>query len=145
MPVVKKSALVPYTPEQMFLLVNDVESYPQFLPWCSASRVLSEEGDEIRALVKLSHGKLRKTFTTCNRVQRGKMIEIRLGEGPFRLLEGFWRFDHTTAGRCRVSLDLEYEFSSRLLRIVLGPVFSQIANTLVAAFCQRAREIYVES
>lgn len=142
MPVVRRSSLVPYSAEQMFDLVNDVESYPRFLPWCTDSRILRQHGDEMRVSVDLARGGVRKTFTTSNRIQRGKMIEIRLVEGPFRLLEGFWRFDHMAERRTRISLDLEFEFSTRLIQFAFGPVFHQIANTLVDAFCKRAHEMY---
>lgn len=145
MPVVKRSSLVPYSAEQMFELVNDIESYPQFLPWCTGSRILSRQGDEIRASVDLARGGVQKTFTTCNRAQHGKMIEIRLVEGPFRLLEGFWRFDALAERRTRILLDLEFEFSSRLIQFAFGPIFHQIANSLVDAFCKRAHEIYGKS
>ncbi len=145
MPAVRRNALVPYTTEQMFLLVNDIESYPQFLPWCESCRILSRQGDEIRASLDLVRGKVRKTFTTSNRVQHGKMIEIRLVEGPFRLLEGFWRFDSLAERRTRVSLDLEFEFSNRLVHFAFGPVFHQIANSLVDAFTKRAHEVYGRS
>ena len=142
MPAVRRSALVPYTTEQIFHLVNDVESYPQFLQWCEESEILSRQGDEIRARLNLVKGGVRKTFITSNRVQAGKMIEIRLVEGPFRLLEGFWRFDAVADRRTRVSLDLEFEFSNRLVHFAFGPVFHQIANSLVEAFTKRAHEVY---
>lgn len=142
LPVVKKSSLVPYRAGQMFELVNDVDSYSEFLPLCVGSGVLERKGDEIKASVEFAKGGVRKAFTTLNRVQPGKMIEIRLVEGPFRLLEGFWRFDPIGEERSRVSLDLEFEFSSRLIQLAFGPVFHQIANSLVEAFCQRARQVY---
>lgn len=143
--VVKKSSVVPYKAAEMFELVNDVEAYPEFLPWCEGSRIVSRSGDELRASLDLVRGGIRKTFTTSNRAQPGKMIEIRLVDGPFRLLEGFWRFDEFESGRCRVSLDLEFEFSSRVVRFAFGPVFHQIANSLVDAFCKRARDVYGKS
>lgn len=142
MPVVQRNALVPYTTEQMFDLVNDIESYPRFLPWCEDSRIVSRQGDVVRARLELAKGGVKKTFTTSNRVQHGKMIEIRLVEGPFRLLEGFWRFDGVADRRSRVSLDLEFEFSNRLAQFAFGPVFHQVANSLVEAFCKRARDVY---
>lgn len=145
MPVVRRNSMVPYSAEQMFDLVNDIESYPKFLPWCTGSRILRQQGDEIHAAVDLARGGVHKTFTTCNRIQRGKMIEIRLVEGPFRLLEGFWRFDRLAERRTRVMLDLEFEFSNRLVQFAFGPVFHQIANSLVDAFCKRAHEIYGKS
>lgn len=139
---INKSALVPYSPAQMYALVDDIESYPEFLPWCSAARVLMRGDDEVRASLALSKGGVDKTFTTCNRNQKNKMIEMRLVEGPFRHLEGFWRFDALGEDGCKVSLDMEFEFSSRMLGLVVGPVFSQVANSLVDSFQQRAVEVY---
>lgn len=142
MATIHKSALVPYSSAQMFALVNDIESYAQFLPWCRTSAVLARGIDEIRASVEIAHGALHKSFTTLNRLQQDKMIEMRLVEGPFRRLEGFWRFDILGEKACKVSLDLDFEFSNRLVGMAMGPVFTQIANTLVDAFCKRARDVY---
>lgn len=139
---ISKSALVPYSPAEMFALVDDIEAYPQFLPWCSAASVLERSADEVHASIALSKGGVDKAFTTCNRIQNGKMIEMRLVEGPFRHLEGFWRFDALGNDGCKVSLDMEFEFSSRMLGMVVGPVFSQVANSLVDSFQQRAVEVY---
>ncbi len=142
MTTIRKSALVPYTPAQMFALVDDIEAYPEFLPWCKSARVLSRTEDEVRATLELSKGGVEKAFTTCNRLQKNKMIEMRLVEGPFRRLEGFWRFEPLGDAGCKVSLDLEFEFSSRMLGMVVGPVFSQVANSLVDSFQKRAVDVY---
>jgi len=139
---ISKSALVPYTPAQMFALVDDIEAYPRFLPWCRRSRVLSRNEDEVRATLELSKGGVEKAFTTCNRNQKDKMIEIRLLDGPFKRLDGYWRFDALGEDGCKISLDLEFEFASRMLDMVVGPVFSQIANSLVDAFMKRAVDVY---
>jgi len=139
---ISKSALVPYTPAQMFALVDDIEAYPAFLPWCRGARVLSRTDDEVKATIELSKGGVEKAFTTCNRNQKDKMIEMRLVEGPFKHLEGFWRFDALGDEGCKVSFDLEFEFASRMLGMVVGPVFSQIANSLVDSFHKRAVEVY---
>ncbi|MCG5535343.1 type II toxin-antitoxin system RatA family toxin [Ectothiorhodospira mobilis] len=139
---ISRQAVVPYTPQEMFDLVNDVESYPRFLPGCRSAAVLERGDDEVKASVELAKGAVRKSFTTRNRLQRHKMIEMRLVEGPFRQLEGFWRFDVLEDGRTRVALDLDFEFSSRLVRAVVGPVFHQVANSLVESFVRRAREVY---
>lgn len=139
---VHKNALVPYGAAEMFALVDDIESYPQFLPWCKSAQVLSRNDDEVRATLELAKGKLSKSFTTCNRLQRNKMIEIRLVEGPFHHLEGFWHFKTLDEQACKVSLDMDYEFSNTLLSLAVGPVFSQIANSLVDAFCKRAVDLY---
>jgi ribosome-associated toxin RatA of RatAB toxin-antitoxin module len=134
--------LVPYSPAEMFALVDDIDRYPEFLPWCSAARVLARSDDEVRARISLSKSGVDKSFTTCNRNQKNKMIEIRLEEGPFRRLQGYWRFDALGDAGCKVSLDLEFEFSSRVLGMVVGPVFSQVANSLVDSFQKRAVGVY---
>lgn len=142
MTIVNKSALVPYTPAEMFALIDDVERYPEFLPWCKSARVLARSDDELRATLALSMSGVEKSFTTCNRNQKNKMIEVSLVEGPFRHLRGFWRFDALGDAGCKVSLDMDFEFSSRMLGLVVGPVFSQVANSLVDSFLKRAVEVY---
>ncbi len=139
---INKSALVAYTPAEMFALVSDIEAYPEFLPWCRAAKVLWREGDELKASIEMAKGSLQKSFTTHNREQRDKMIDVRLVEGPFKRLDGYWRFDALGERACKVSLDLEFEFATRMLDMMIGPVFSQIANTLVDSFQQRAVQVY---
>lgn len=142
MQTISRSALVPYTNVQMYDLVNDIKSYPDFLPWCRNSRIISEDEDEIRAELELVKGALHKTFATCNRLQHNKMIEMRLLEGPFKHLEGFWRFTSLNETSSKVSLDMAFEFQSRLLTMTVGPMFNQIANSLVDAFTERAKQVY---
>ncbi len=142
MPTINKTAVVPYSAEQMYALVDNIEQYPEFLPWCNKSEVLSRTEDEVRATLHLAKGAIHKSFTTCNRLQPGKMIEVRLISGPFRQLEGFWRFEDVSETTSKVALDLEFEFSSRLLRMAIGPIFHQVANSFVDVFCQRAQAIY---
>lgn len=142
MPVVKRTEDMKYSPEQMYALVNDVRSYPDFLPWCESSEIISETEDEVRATLCLAKGALKKSFTTCNRLQQNKMIEVRLVSGPFRHLEGFWRFEPIDNGGCRVSLDLEFEFANKLVSLAIGPIFHQIAGSMVGSFCRRAEELY---
>lgn len=134
--------MVPYSTAEMFALVNGFEAYPEFLPWCRSARVLSEKNDEVRATLELAWHGIQKSFTTCNRLQRNKMIEIRLVEGPFRSLEGFWRFHPLGEQASKVSLDMQFEFANRILSMAIGPVFSQITNSLVDAFTRRAVEVY---
>lgn len=143
MTTLNRSALVPYTSAEMFILVDDIESYPRFLPWCRSTKVLSRDEDEVYATIELARGALHKSFTTHNRMQKNKIIEMRLVEGPFHHLEGFWRFDPIGDSEgCRVSLAMEFEFSNRLIGLALGPIFSEIVSTLVDSFCQRAHECY---
>lgn len=143
MTTLNRSALVPYSPAEMFTLVDDIESYPQFLPWCRGAKVHSRDEDEVYATIELARGAIHKSFTTHNRLQKNKIIEMRLVEGPFHHLEGFWRFDPIGEEQgCRVSLAMEFEFSNRLIGMALGPIFSEITVTLVDAFCERAKECY---
>lgn len=142
MTTITKTALVPYPVADMYALVSDVESYPEFLPWCRSTRVLSREHDEVRAMLELAVGAVHKSFTTVNRLQKNKMIEVRLLEGPFRHLEGYWCFDALGDKGCKIRLDMDFEFSGRLISAALGPIFSQIMNTLVDSFCKRAQQVY---
>ena len=142
MTTINKSALVPYSAGEMFALVNDIGAYSQFLPWCRSSTIIEQGEDELRATIEIAHGSLHKSFTTKNRLQQDKMIEMRLEQGPFKHLEGFWRFDVLGDRACKVSLDLDFEFSNRLIGMAMGPVFSQIANSLVDAFSKRAVDVY---
>lgn len=139
-----KSALVRYSSQQMFDLVNDIDAYQDFLPWCGGSRVLQRQPASVQAQVEIAHGGLRKAFTTRNHLQPWREIRMELVDGPFRRLEGYWRFDDREGGRCRVSLDLNYEFSNRLIALALGPIFSQIVHSMVDAFSKRAGVVYGE-
>ncbi len=141
MPIVKKSRTVNYTCEQMFSLVNEVERYAEFLPYCAESLVHHRDEDEVQATLVIGAAGMSKSFTTRNRLQINKMIEIRLVDGPFSHLEGFWRFDEIEEG-CKVSFDLEFEFAGRMFSMLLGPVFEQVTDKMVDSFCERAKAIY---
>jgi ribosome-associated toxin RatA of RatAB toxin-antitoxin module len=141
MTVVKKSRSVSYSCEQMYQLVNDIERYAEFLPYFSSGVIHHKDIDEIQATLSISAAGISKSFTTCNRLQTNKMIEMRLVDGPFSHFEGFWRFDETADG-CLVSLDLEFDFAGRMFSMLLGPIFEQVTDTLVDAFCERAVKIY---
>ncbi|MEF3192636.1 MAG: type II toxin-antitoxin system RatA family toxin [Halothiobacillaceae bacterium] len=142
MVMLHREAIVPYTPNEMFTLVNAVEDYHSFLPWCGASSVIFRGEDELHASVTISKGGLRKSFTTRNLLQQDKMIEMRLLDGPFRHLHGFWRFEPVGEGGCKVSLDLEFQFSNKLIELAVGPVFTTVAGELVHAFYRRAEQVY---
>ncbi len=141
MPHIIRSAVVPYSPEEMYSLVNDVESYPRFLPWCRSARVLERGDGWLKARIDMARGALHHAFTTRNTLDHGRRIRVELEHGPFRHLEGDWHFEPVDGG-CRVSLDLEFEFAGRLLSAVVGPIFNQIASTLVDSFCRRAHELH---
>ncbi|NOQ79958.1 MAG: hypothetical protein GQ546_11230 [Gammaproteobacteria bacterium] len=142
MTCINKTALIPYSAAKMYELVADVDSYQHFLPWCGGSKILSQTDDEVQGQVRIQHLGMDKTFTTLNRLQKNKMIEMRLIDGPFKQLQGFWRFDALEENGCKISLDLEFEFSNKIMSMAFGPIFSQIANSMVDAFCKRAIAIY---
>jgi ribosome-associated toxin RatA of RatAB toxin-antitoxin module len=139
---IQRSAVVSYSVDQMFGLVNDVETYPEFLPHCRSARILERGEEQIKARIELAKGALHKSFTTLNRLHAPNRIEMQLVDGPFRQLHGAWQFIDLGAGKTRVMLDLEFEFSNRLMALALGPIFNQLANSLVDAFVGRAREIH---
>lgn len=142
MTIIQRSSIVPHTVAEMYTLVNAIEDYPKFIPWCTKTEVHSADEDEIRATLHFEGGGFRKSFTTCNRLQKNKMVEIRLINGPFKHLEGFWRFDPHGDNQCLVRLDLEFELTNKIMGIAFGTVFNQVANSLVEAFSKRAQEVY---
>jgi ribosome-associated toxin RatA of RatAB toxin-antitoxin module len=142
MTTITRSALVMFSPDQMFDLVNDVQAYPQFLPWCRGSRIISKNEDVVCASLDIAKGGIQHTFSTRNKLTHCSAIDIELIDGPFQHLEGHWQFTPLGDMGCRIQLDMDFSFSTRLLDVALGPVFSQISGSLVDAFCKRAQEIY---
>jgi len=139
---VKKSVLVPYSAAAMFELVDQVEHYPAFLPWCGGAAVLeTHEGGKTARLDIAYHG-IRAHFVTDNVNRPGESIVLTLNHGPFRHLHGEWRFIALAADACKVEFELAYEFSTHLLEKILGPVFSHIANSFIDAFVHRAEQCY---
>ena len=142
---IKRSALVHYSPAEMYQLVNDVASYASFLPWCRSSEVKSESATEMIASVEIAKGVLNKTFTTHNLLKKNHRIELQLVDGPFKNLSGYWQFDTLrTENACKVNLELNFEFDSAMMSIAAKPIFTQIANSLVDSFCKRAVDVYGE-
>lgn len=142
MAVVHKSVLLPYSAEQMFALVDRIEDYPKFLPWCGGADVRKREGDKVVASLSINYHGIKQTFTTENTNHPPGEIVMTLLEGPFKHLHGTWRFKPLRADACRIDFDLQYEFSSRLLEGIIGPVFSMIANSFVDSFSKRAEALY---
>jgi ribosome-associated toxin RatA of RatAB toxin-antitoxin module len=138
---VYRESLVPYTPQQMFDLVHHINNYPRFLPWCKAAHVKEQTGNTVIATLLLSKGGLQKAFTTKNTFKAPERIDIDLVNGPFKHLTGHWRFEARPEG-CLVVVDLEFEFSSHLLEILIGPVFNEIAQRLIHAFTEEAHHHY---
>lgn len=143
MAVVHKSVLLPFSAEQMFALVNGIEEYPKFLPWCGGTEILQREEHRVVASIAINYHGVKHAFTTENVNQPFSVIRMTLVEGPFRHLDGNWTFKPLRADACKVELELHYEFASKLLDKVIGPVFHLIANNMVEAFCQRAEAVYV--
>lgn len=142
MSVVTKSVLVGYSAQQMFDLVDAVEAYPQFLPWCSGAQVGFRDATRTRATLHVNYHGARQSFTTENTKEPPHTMHVRLVEGPFRILDGTWRFTTLAPDACKIDFRLHYEFSSKLLEKLVGPVFSYIANTMVDAFVKRAEQVY---
>jgi ribosome-associated toxin RatA of RatAB toxin-antitoxin module len=126
----------------MFELVNGIEDYPRFLPWCQTSRILTRTDQEVVALLEISWKGVHKQFTTRNSLFPYERMEINLVNGPLQHMEGIWTFQSLNMQACKVLLDLEFEFTGGLIDKLFQPVFQHIANTLVEAFCKRATELY---
>lgn len=140
--VVQKSALVKFSAQQMFDIVNNIESYPDYLPWCRTSRILSQSKDILDAELVIAKGGLQKAFATRNKLDHGGRIYMTLLEGPFKSLEGVWHFMPLRKDASKISLDLEFEVVGRLANLTFGTVFNQLCNNMVSAFSARAKQIY---
>jgi ribosome-associated toxin RatA of RatAB toxin-antitoxin module len=133
---------VPYTAAQMYAIVNAVEQYPQFVPWCVSSSEIDVAINEKKAMLKFARGALKTSFTTKNILTQNERIEMQLIEGPFKQLEGVWLFTDIDEAGSKVELDLDFEISNRIIRAALEAFFSQICDRMVTAFVQRAKEVY---
>jgi ribosome-associated toxin RatA of RatAB toxin-antitoxin module len=142
------SKIVPYTCEEMYTLVNDIENYSLFLPWCQDSIIHESSEDEIKATLIVFAKGFTQSLTTHNRMQKNKKIEMHLIDGPLKHLESSWRFEkiaepeNILAPQCHVFFEIEFEFSNRLIRMALEPLFDMISNTIVNAFVERAKVLY---
>ena len=139
---VKRSALVPYRAQQMFGLVDDVAAYPEFLPWCHSAEVHSRSDEVVEATLELQKGAISKKFTTRNSRREFEAIDLALVGGPFKHLRGGWRFNDLGDAGSKVSLDLEFEFESRLTDLMFGTFFEEICNSLVDALSRRAAVVF---
>ena len=142
MAMVEKSVLIERSAQQMFDLVDDVEGYPGFLRWCSRTRVEFRDEKKTVATLHVNYRSVKTHFTTENEKEIPLSMSIKLVDGPFRRLEGIWYFKPLTDNACKIEFRLSYEFSSKVFEKVIGPVFSQIANTFVDAFVMRANQFY---
>lgn len=139
---VERSVLVPFSATQMFVLVDEVELYPQFLPWCSGADVLDTRADGKTARLHIDYHGVKAHFTTDNVNAPPRSIHMMLKEGPFRRLTGEWAFKALAEDACKVELVLTYAFGTSVLETVIGPVFDRIARTFIDAFVERAEALH---
>jgi len=149
MKTVHKSVLIWFSAEEMFALVTDVSSYPEFLPWCDKTRIVSQDATGMVAEIGMALGGFHKSFTTRNLHSQGRQVKLSLIDGPFKQLDGTWDFypleqegSSDMQRACRVELTLHYSFES-MFGALVGPLFDKIAATLIDAFVQRAEKVYV--
>ncbi len=128
--------------EEMYALINDVLSYPKFLPDCSDSKIISESDDKMVASLLVAKGGIQKWFTTENTLVPNEKVVMKLCDGPFKKLEGCWSLTALSAEACKISLVLDYEFSNKMFSLAFGRVFNHLANNMVQAFTKRANEVY---
>lgn len=139
---VEKSALVPYSAANMFALVDDVERYPAFLPWCGGAEVLERDAVKTVATIHIHYLGIRQSFTTENTKVDNLEMKIKLLDGPFEHLDGVWRFQALETSACKIIFILDYGFANTLLEAAIGPVFGVIANTMIDRFVARADTLY---
>ncbi len=147
MPQISRTALVPYSAEQMYQLVNDVQSYPQFLPGCTGSRILESTPGQMTAAVDVSKAGISKTFTTRNQLTSNQSILMNLVDGPFKKLIGGWKFTPLSQEACRIEFHLDFEFTNKLIELAFGRVFKELASNMVQAFtvsCERGLQCQVK-
>lgn len=139
---IHKQLLVPFSAQQMYDLVNDIEAYPEFLPWCKSATVHNRNDSELKATLCLSKGPLKHNITTKNNMRKGLQINMDYSAGPFKNCIGSWHFNEQANGHCQVIFNFEYEFANRLTAFAIEPIFFPISNTLVEAFYKRALQVY---
>ena len=133
---------MPYACEAVFEVVDRIDAYSEFLPWCAESRVLQRTETEVIATLVLAKSGIRQNFTTKNQLIRPNAIGLSLVDGPFKQLEGVWAFDALGDAGCKISLDMRFEFSSKLMDQTFGRVFGVAADRLVDAFTARLDDLY---
>ena len=142
MPQINRTALVPFSAEQMYQLVNDVDSYPEFIPGCTGSRVLESGPTQMTAAVDVSKAGISKTFTTRNTLNSNQSILMHLVDGPFKKLIGGWKFTPLGQNACKIEFQLDFEFTNMLIELAFGRIFKELAARMVQAFTTRAKAVY---
>mgnify|MGYP001599138622 CR=1 FL=1 len=139
---ISKSAIVPYSCRQMYQLVNQINDYPQFLNWCASACILNQTEAEITASISINKSAFKQTFTTINTLSPDARIDMQLKDGPFKQLSGAWIFTPLSDSACKINLELEFSFASKLVDMAIAPVFTSISNTQLDAFVERAKQVY---
>jgi ribosome-associated toxin RatA of RatAB toxin-antitoxin module len=139
---VARSAIVPHSAARLYALVEDIESYPRFLPWCVGAQVKSRSPGATLATLTIGMRGVKQSFTTQNTNRAPEAIDLKLVEGPFRRFAAAWRFQPLGEQACKVEFSMEFEFASRALAGLLQPLFERIADTMVDAFTRRADEVH---
>ncbi|TLU64835.1 type II toxin-antitoxin system RatA family toxin [Thalassotalea litorea] len=142
MPAINRSALVMHSAAEMFHLINDIPSYPKFLPGCKDAKIMAQDVNSMTASILVSKAGVEKWFTTKNALVENERISMSLLDGPFKRLTGDWLITPLSDSACKVSLQLDYEFSSKLIELAIGKAFNALTNNMVNAFTQRAKEVY---
>lgn len=145
MKVVKTNLKVEYTTAQMYDLVADISKYPEFLPWCEYSEILSKVDNIVEASLQVAKGPFQQKFATRNIMEKNKSIELELLDGPFSHLEGYWFFKESSNNSSEIEFIIEFEFVNPLISVTLSPVFNTITKSMVDSFYNRARQIYDKS
>ncbi|EDZ64085.1 streptomyces cyclase/dehydrase [beta proteobacterium KB13] len=135
---IHKSAIVLHPAQKMFQLVDSVETYPQFLPWCGSTQIIERDKNKTIASIEINYKGIRQTFTTENTKKENQEMMIKLIDGPFKSLSGEWMFKNLDKDSCQIELKLEYEFSNVILEKLISPVFNMIANTFIDEFIKEA-------
>ena len=139
---VRKTLIVPHTAERMYALVDGIERYPEFLPWCGGAATAERTEVSVVAEIHIAYRGLRQSFVTRNANLAPERIEMRFVRGPFRSLAGHWQFRALGNEGCRIDFALDYEFASGMLERLVGPVFASITDSFVEAFVRRADDLY---
>lgn len=142
MPSIHKSALVAYSANQMFDLVNDVDAYDKFLPGCRRSEILEQSESVMLAKMLLSKAGVEQILVTRNTLTPGRRIDMKLADGPFKSLEGGWIFTPLSDEACKIELNLQFTFTSKLVEFAFGKVFKTLTTNMVKAFSERAKQVY---
>lgn len=141
---ISRSALLMYSAEEMYQLVFDIKAYPEFLPGCVAAEIISIQDNSVLASLQVAKAGIQKTFSTKNTIIVNELISMNLVDGPFKYLHGDWRFIALDEMACKVTLDLEFEFKSKIAEFTFGRIFNELLGSMVKSFAERAKVVYGE-